>query len=69
MIDDDTPEGLEQPMTAGLRCTTNSASRGDYDGAELRPYQGRPGANDALAIPSRFGDELHYRDGRVERLQ
>lgn len=25
----------------------------------------RPGADDALAIPSRFSDRLHYRDGRV----
>jgi len=37
---------------------------GDYDGKELRPYEGRPGANDALALPSRIGNELHYRDGR-----
>lgn len=38
-----------------------------YDGAELRPYQGRPRANDALALPSRMGSRLHYRDGRVEK--
>lgn len=25
----------------------------------------RPGADNALAIPSRFGDQLRYRDGRV----
>lgn len=25
----------------------------------------RPGAEDALAIPSRIGNRLHYRDGRV----
>jgi hypothetical protein len=36
-----------------------------YDGAEMRPYQGRPGATDALKLPSRMGDRLHYRDGRV----
>lgn len=36
-----------------------------YDGAELRPYQGRPGANDALALPSRIANRLHYRDGKV----
>lgn len=24
-----------------------------YDGKELRPYQGRPGAMDAFALPSR----------------
>ncbi len=32
-----------------------------YDGAELRPYQGRPGANDALSFPSRNGDFFAYR--------
>jgi len=26
----------------------------------------RPGAEDALKVPSRMGDRLHYRDGRVE---
>lgn len=37
-----------------------------YDGKEMQPYQGRPGANDALALPSRMGDRLHYRDGKTE---
>lgn len=37
---------------------------GDYDGKEMRPYDGRPGSNDALALPSRIGNTLHYRDGR-----
>jgi hypothetical protein len=37
-----------------------------YDGKEMQPYQGRPGANDALALPSRMGDRLHYRDGRTK---
>ena len=38
---------------------------GHYDGKEMRPYEGRPGANDALALPSRIGTELRYRDGKV----
>ena len=37
-----------------------------YDGAELGPYANRPGANQALQLPSRFGDQLRYRDGTVE---
>ena len=37
-----------------------------YDGKEMQPYQGRPGANDALELPSRMGNRLHYRDGRTE---
>lgn len=36
-----------------------------YDGAELKPYAARPGANDALRWPSRTGNRLHYLDGRI----
>lgn len=31
----------------------NSTSIGPYDGAELRPYEGRPGAMVAFGLPSR----------------
>lgn len=31
---------------------------GKYDGAELRPYEGRPGAMDAFTKPSLVGDKL-----------
>lgn len=57
----------EQPINkVPARTLTNAGSRQVYDGAELRPYQGRPGANDALAMPSRIADRLFYRDGRQE---
>ena len=46
---------------------TNASSSQPYDGAELRAHV-RPGALDALALPSRMGNRLHYRDGRVEVL-
>lgn len=32
---------------------TNCSTSGDYDGRELRPFEGRPGAMDAFALPSR----------------
>ncbi|MGB3068465.1 MAG: hypothetical protein WBC18_07955 [Ottowia sp.] len=33
-----------------------------YDGAELRPFTGRPGAMDAFALPSlRFGQRIYRR--------
>ncbi len=46
----------------------NSTSTGTYAGAELSSYA-RPGAADALALPSRMNDRLHYRDGRVTDMQ
>ncbi len=35
-----------------------------YRACEYQPSN-RPGAMDAFALPSRMGDTLHYRDGRV----
>ena len=37
-----------------------------YTGAELLPYQGRPGAMDAYYLPSLSANKRMYRDGRVE---
>lgn len=39
-----------------------------YHGPELRPYEGRPGAMDAFALPSRGFGQRAYRDGRVEAI-
>ena len=39
-----------------------------YDAAELKPFTGRPGCNDAMALPSRQFNTLIYRDGRVVTL-
>lgn len=36
-----------------------------YQGIELQPYDGRPGCNAALDCPSRIGNYLYHRDGRV----
>lgn len=34
-----------------------------YDGAELRPFTGRPGAMDAFSLPSlQFGERVYRRD-------
>jgi hypothetical protein len=55
------------PSIAGSRTTVAATvpSGKNYDGAELRPFSGRPGANDALELPTRMGARLHFRDGRV----
>ncbi|MBB3642580.1 hypothetical protein [Variovorax atrisoli] len=42
---------------------------GTYTGAELRPYDGRPGAMDAFALPSRVGRRLRFRNGVVQMLE
>lgn len=55
------------PVMAAAR-TAHLTTRGLYTGAELQPYDGRPGAMDAFALPSRMGNRLHYRDGRVQQL-
>ncbi len=50
------------------RTYSNSRMTERYDGAELRPIVGRPGATDALELPSRIGNRLHYRDGRTAQV-
>lgn len=51
---------------AGSRTTVNAGVRTLYDGAELRPYIGRPGAMDAFNLPSlQGGRRVHYRTGEV----
>lgn len=47
---------------------SNASSTRPYDGAELRAHV-RPGAMDAMALPSRVHDRLHYRDGRVTDMR
>ena len=46
-----------------MKPTTNHYERPVYDGAELRPFEGRPGAMDAFKLPSRIGRHLVYRNG------
>ena len=50
-----------------MKPTTNPYEQPVYDGAELRPFEGRPGALDALKLPSRIGRHFVYRNG--ERLE
>ena len=45
-----------------------SNAGGSYDGADLRAWL-RPGASDHEQHPSRMGNRLHYRDGRVEHVK
>ena len=54
-----------------LRRVTNSsmpAAEGGYTCPDLVAPSVRPGADDALQVPSRYGNRLHYRDGRKVEL-
>ena len=44
------------------KSASSSPPRQLYDGAELAPHTGRPGAMDAFALPSRMANTLRYRD-------
>lgn len=59
--------GTSVPVVAAAR-TAHLTTRGLYTGAELQPYDGRPGAMDAFALPSRMGRRLQYRDGTMSAL-
>jgi hypothetical protein len=48
--------------------TNGNYTPSGYSGAELKPYAGRPGTAQALALPSRSGNRLRYPDGRITDL-
>lgn len=55
------------PQTAHLQpAPACRASVESYKAPELRPFDGRPGAMDAFALPSRMGPVLVFRDGHLE---
>ena len=48
-----------------MPATTKFVPTGTYEGKELRLAAVRQGADDHMALPSRVGNELYYRDGRM----
>lgn len=58
----------------GATTKTNPNARdmcgfGRYEGDELKPFEGRPGAMDAFALPSRRDNYLSWPDGRFTDLR
>lgn len=54
------------PSTAGPMRIGNTTTRGSYSTFAHSPSTAtRPGADDALALPSRINDQLHHRNGRI----
>lgn len=52
-----------------IRMMTSGGNRNGIAGTgDLRAQVLRPGADDHQALPSRYGNALHYRDGRVVHL-
>lgn len=68
-----THAGEETLQTLGrikirMPSTTKFVPTGSYDGKELKVSAVRHGADDHMMLPSRVGNELFYRDGRVEAV-
>jgi hypothetical protein len=61
------PRIIKDTSAATARPATRDFREGlPYTCPELLPYQGRPGAMDAYALPSRTSNKRIYRDGREE---
>ena len=66
-----TPHGEHVLMELGLvykkkRNILNKITTQVYNSQEFAPWVSRPGADDHKKFPSRRGNRLYYRDGRVE---
>lgn len=60
------PDG--QVRSASSDLLTRGQPRAAASAADLAPPPSRPGGDTCLALPSRIGQELHYRDGRITRM-
>jgi hypothetical protein len=61
----------EATMPIPARAVPRSSGPGTaiYDGSEMRPFVGRPGAMDAFRYPSRVGKRLYHPDGSVTPVE
>lgn len=60
------PVGKAKPTTVATSRTT--VGEGIYDPMSVKRTPMRPGSEDFLKYPSRMGNELRYRDGRIEEI-
>lgn len=70
---DQTRQALTQfdmiaPGAGSAELLTRSPARNMASAADLAPQPPRPGSLQGLASPSRIGNRLHHRDGRVTDL-
>ena len=59
------PHEVIEPQCGDPRLLTRSPPHCIASEADLKPAPPRPGSLHALDCPSRIGDRLHYRDGRI----
>lgn len=64
-----TPAEIIAPGVGDPRLLTRSPVRSVASAADLAPPALRPNSEASLTLPSRVGDTLRYRDGRVTDLQ
>lgn len=60
---------FELELQASQRALQTQSRRISMGNADRKPPVLRPGAMDALQLPSRMGSRLVWRDGRVEPAQ
>jgi hypothetical protein len=59
----------ENAAVAKIRTIVNASSNDAYDGADLLPIPGLPKTRlDAFSLPSRVGQRLYHRNGRVDAI-
>ena len=63
------PAEVIHPHVGAHALLTASPVRRASSAADLAPPALRPGSEDFLACPSRIGNRLHYRGGRVTDLR
>lgn len=62
------PHEVIDPGVGDWRLLMSSPSARAASAADLAPPPPRPGSEDALLCPSRIGNHLRYRDGRITDL-
>jgi hypothetical protein len=64
------PASEESADFAKTRTVVNASSSDGYDGADLRPIPGLPQSRMvAFSLPSRVGNRLYHKGGRVEVIE
>ena len=59
------PHTRTHDVVARMMCSPRAVAA---SAADLAPPPLRPGSEDAHQFPSRIGDSLHYRDGRIDQI-